>query len=155
MIAALLLISTVSNSGGIHIKASRCTFGQRQGHAGDVIAGAKWEMPSDSCITPDSEICLEAAAYPSAHTRLSAPWVTRSSELSASPVRISVRMLPCTLISCRSCPGWQCCTWGAPRGTCSSNVGCSPAPCPDVMCQLSCRHTPGSQWWELWLRHMG
>lgn len=52
----------------VHITTSWCTFGQGQGHAGDVIAGAKWEMPTDSCITPDGAICPEAAGCPSAHT---------------------------------------------------------------------------------------
>lgn len=54
----------MSNSGDVNVTAYCCTFGQRQGHAGDVIAGAKWAMPTDSCFTTDGEIGPEAAGYP-------------------------------------------------------------------------------------------
>lgn len=46
----LCLLFLLANRKDAHIATSCCTCGQRQGHAGGIIAGTKQELPIGSCV---------------------------------------------------------------------------------------------------------
>lgn len=78
-----LCSSLPSNREDVCTKASCRTFGQRQGHAGGVIAGTRWELPVGSCITTGwrSLSCGRGVPQPGAQCthRLTAPCARWSS----------------------------------------------------------------------------